>query len=88
MIMNLWKIFKIFTPVKTVLNSATVCMQTVYAYLILSFVHKEGQHEANMLPGSVTRHEPLAESVPNKPWGPEKYYFWNHPLQLMVYTYY
>lgn len=29
-------------------------------------------------------HEPTAQPCLNHPWGPRKYYYWNHPLQLMV----
>ena len=29
-------------------------------------------------------HEPTAQPCLNRPWGPKKYYYWNHPLQLMV----
>ncbi len=31
-------------------------------------------------------HEPTAEPCLNHAWGPKKYYYWNHPLQLMVYS--
>ena len=31
-------------------------------------------------------HEPTAQPCGNYPWGPKKYYYWNHPLQLMVCT--
>lgn len=33
---------------------------------------------------STDHHQPTAQPCKNKPWGPEEYYYWNHPLQLMV----
>ena len=45
----------------------------------------DGEFQAETLPRSVAHHEPVAAPVPKETyWGPEKYYFWNHPLQLMV----
>ena len=49
------------------------------------FLFEDGEVQAEIQPGPVAHHEPVAAPVPHKDsWGPKKYFFWNHPLQLMV----
>ena len=91
--MNLWKISRIFTPSQNALHLAVqVFILILFNYindLSLNFCFEaedEVQTETN--PGPVAHHEPIAAPVPSEAhWGPKKYYFWNHPLQLMVHVY-
>ena len=40
--------------------------------------------QPRMAADTTDHHQPTGQPCRNKAWGPKKYYYWNHPLQLMV----
>ena len=100
MIMNSWKILLISIWQRNVQNLKTVISTTSVVDIVIEHYFStpdiQANDEAHHRPLSPTvsqsritsaitdHHQPTGHPCEDKPWGPQTYYFWNHPLQLMV----